>query len=320
MKRIRKYTYLILLAGIFLGITSCEDITEEDISEKDVRLIAPSDDLITDQSTITFWWDSIPEVAEYNLVVVSESFDYIEKLVLDTILLKSHFQHQFRVSGRYEWYVKALNYWSNASSDTFSLVVSDSAGVTNLKPVLINPKKTYINNGKVFFSWKELEFANSYLIQIRKNKWEDGELIYVKTVQADTHTVFLEPGNYAYGLLAEADNGVSDYTKGPLVIDTTKPPAPTLLSPDNEQMFNKESVDFEWNTAEDNLSPIASYEIKIATDQEMTDVIHSKTVNDTSASFNFNESGEYYWHVAAKDKAGNNGETGTKRIFTLVNP
>jgi hypothetical protein len=65
----------------FLLLTACQLITEPDLSDKSVYLIAPIDSMSTTTATHTLWWDVIPDAEAYNVIVVSPDWNSIERLV-----------------------------------------------------------------------------------------------------------------------------------------------------------------------------------------------------------------------------------------------
>lgn len=122
--------YIILLLTAFFQF-SCEDFQETDLSKTKVILVSPSDNLITGNNltagltTLTFCWDSIEKVKNYNLRIVSKSFQNLEVVIADTTLSKTMVNKALSV-GEYEWRVLASNGYYKASSDTFKLIVKQA--------------------------------------------------------------------------------------------------------------------------------------------------------------------------------------------------
>jgi Bacterial cadherin-like domain/Bacterial Ig-like domain (group 2) len=105
------------------------------------------------------------------------------------------------------------------------------------------------------------------------------------------------------------------------VVDTTPPPAPELIEPDDGAVTDATPI-FRWSEVTDPSG--VSYELQVAKDlaftpplviNEATDVT-SFTVLDVQAL----EVGQYFWRVRAKDGAGNTGEFSVIRRFTVPPP
>jgi hypothetical protein len=118
---IKNKKHLILFLLLYTSI-SCEDFQEMDISKIKVQLDAPSNNLQTALSNITFWWDSIDNVQKYNIRVVSKSFNNLETIILDTTVKKTKIIKQL-AAGEFEWRVCAINGDNKAYSDTFKFVI-----------------------------------------------------------------------------------------------------------------------------------------------------------------------------------------------------
>lgn len=116
-------TVLFFLVMVVMILPSCEDFEEKDLSKEQVMLIAPSDNLITAKTRLTFWWDSLETVEIYNLRIVSKSFIQIEDIVLDTTVVGTKVSKILK-AGEFEWKVTAIGKSSVAHSDTFGLVIT----------------------------------------------------------------------------------------------------------------------------------------------------------------------------------------------------
>lgn len=102
------------------SILACTTIIEEDIENDSVKLLSPPNDYISKDGTLTFWWEQIDGAENYELQVVSKSFDYVETLIVDTLLSTNKYSKQID-AGEYSWRVRAINdgYKTNYTSQTF---------------------------------------------------------------------------------------------------------------------------------------------------------------------------------------------------------
>ncbi|HEY4784846.1 MAG TPA: hypothetical protein VIH57_02300 [Bacteroidales bacterium] len=126
--------FFTVAAGMLL-FAGCEDLEQTDISQVHVQLNAPSNKLVTNLTTLTFWWDSISGAQSYNLQIVSKSFTQIEQVLLDTVVKKNKIRKNLNL-GKYEWRVSAINGSNRAYSDTFSFAIDTAKSALNNRALL----------------------------------------------------------------------------------------------------------------------------------------------------------------------------------------
>ncbi|MDO3645226.1 hypothetical protein [Mucilaginibacter sp. L3T2-6] len=118
---LKPYRLLILLAGMAaFFISSCEDIVEPSVKNKQVQLESPFNKFQSTSSTISFWWDEVEHATTYHLQVVKPDFTRPESLVLDTVITKNKFLDTL-APGNYQWRVMAEN---SSSQTAYSAVRS----------------------------------------------------------------------------------------------------------------------------------------------------------------------------------------------------
>jgi len=118
---------IIIIVPTVLMLTGCEDIIEVDnISEERVNLLAPANDVASNNTTIFFSWEAIEEAESYQLQVAKPSFNEALEIVTDTISNSNNYTDTFS-EGNFEWRVKALNsgYETSYSTHRFSIVESE---------------------------------------------------------------------------------------------------------------------------------------------------------------------------------------------------
>ena len=65
--------YCVIAALVFLG---CEEILfEEDLSDAEVVLVAPSDGVQVENTSVTFTWDEVNQALSYRLQLAKPSFE-----------------------------------------------------------------------------------------------------------------------------------------------------------------------------------------------------------------------------------------------------
>ena len=211
-----------IIAVILLFITACDDIIETDISEEKVILLAPSDNITTNETNITFWWEEILQADSYNLQVVSESFSNIHKIISDTIIFDTKFSVAMN-SGKYEWKVKALNSISETDFTTFSFDIIETDISEEIVTLLYPPNNNTITETNITFWWEEILQADSYNLQVVSESFTNiNEIISDTTIYTHTYSIAMDTGNFEWRVKAFNSSSETDFTTFSFTIDTTE--------------------------------------------------------------------------------------------------
>nr|WP_319511365.1 hypothetical protein [uncultured Draconibacterium sp.] len=97
----------------------------DDISDKQIFLLAPKDSLVSTETNHTFWWEKLEGVDEYSFQLVTPSFDSIESLIEDTTLTNNQITLTIP-PGIYQWRVKGINSISQTGYSTYTLIINPS--------------------------------------------------------------------------------------------------------------------------------------------------------------------------------------------------
>lgn len=105
----RKFAFAILL----LTASGC-GILEEDITTKQVRIIAPADKVTIAPGAVDFRWEQTQYATGYAFTLVSPSFAAAGRIIADTVIYADTLDRRFGVratlpAGEYEWSVEAFN-------------------------------------------------------------------------------------------------------------------------------------------------------------------------------------------------------------------
>lgn len=103
MKKIISLTIVFLLI-----MASCEAVFVENISNKTVTLISPSDKVEITTGEVSFNWSQIEDAEIYQLQIATPSFETPTQILLDTMVNKMIFKKELTI-GEYEWRIKAKN-------------------------------------------------------------------------------------------------------------------------------------------------------------------------------------------------------------------
>ena len=114
---------LFLFCLVAILFSSCEEILEKPLTDTQVVLLSPANNGVFKDSIQLFYWEKLEDSAQYQLQVVSPSFDSIVRLQVDTIVDYNKISLLLN-KGKYQWRVRAVN--SNTTgkfSNTWSLVI-----------------------------------------------------------------------------------------------------------------------------------------------------------------------------------------------------
>lgn len=290
---------------LFGGFWSCSEIFETDLSKTKVHLNSPSNKIVTSTQTQQFWWDRVEGATDYNIQIVTPSFDSIASLVVNKIVQTDTFSVTL-APGRYQWIVKAKNSYSVSLSDTFSLiVVADSTQDLRRQILLVDsPINEFSTNQKnISFKWQKLLSATEYRFQIASPDFTNNANIKIdKRINSDTFSTTLVEGIYRWRVRAENDKTNTDYSERTLTIDLTGPLAPTLLGPPIDTLSGL-PVPLRWEADVNNSERDSLYVYK---DSTATRLILKQATVVTNYNFMDSTANLYYWRVRSVDKAGNN--------------
>lgn len=294
---------------LFLVILSnCGDVLEDNISNDEVFLRAPGNGVTLDSATVTFWWDHVEGAIDYQIQVVSPSFDSAQYFIADSFLVENQVTFTLGV-GEFEWAVRALNNGYETDFFTSSFTVSEAA-VEDTTDIDISAETIVLNTpldeasfveGNIIFWWEEISDANTYDIQIaRPNFATPEELVYDSALEVSTLTLSLLAGEYEWRVRGVNDDFETSYTTYSLTV--TEPvaeenPTITLVSPVDDYRTNEQSVTFNWSFTEE----VDFYVLRISGPTDLDFVTESEQL---SVSFDAN-SGDYDWSVTGVNSTDN---------------
>lgn len=98
----------LLFVTITILLCNCEAIFIENISEKTVVLLAPTDTSEVTNGTIQFNWQKVSEASQYEIQLAYPNFDNASRILVDSLTTGTTISKDL-AAGDYEWRVKALN-------------------------------------------------------------------------------------------------------------------------------------------------------------------------------------------------------------------
>lgn len=99
---------LMHLAILSLMLVACDDFLVKDISDNEVSIIAPSNNVTLNANKATLVWEPVDGAEEYHVVIVSPSFSEVIYHACDSITTDYKIEVSLPI-GTYEWSVQATN-------------------------------------------------------------------------------------------------------------------------------------------------------------------------------------------------------------------
>lgn len=303
-----KYYFILLL----LCFISCEEILiVDDISTKEVVLVAPSNNAALSSSGVTFSWEAVEYADKYRLQIATPNFDAPQQLVVDTLVSKNSFTQQLNI-GKYEWRVKAVNSGYETAYSKWSFEILNNDDFQNNTVVLLTPANNSTTKTALQkLSWDAIIGATAYQLQVLD---ENSTVVKEQSTAATLINFTFDEGKYTWKVRASNGTAQTLYTSRAILIDTKAPNTPTLSSPANASTTTSTDINFQWSR-----TPIAGSaekdSIYVYTESALTNLNFkdkgNSPYNKTMAK------GTYYWFVKSFDEAGNESPKSTVFNFTI---
>jgi len=111
-----KPTLILCLISIFACWCACKEVFEKSLDKAHVTLLGPVNNGVSGSGDQTFFWQPLDSGINYELQVVSPTFDSIAQVMADTVVTRNLLPLTLG-PGRYQWRVRAFN---SSSSTPFS--------------------------------------------------------------------------------------------------------------------------------------------------------------------------------------------------------
>ena len=302
---------VVILLGLNILFYSCSDIIEQNISNKQISILAPTDGYKTSISTQVFWWDELKGAEKYNLQIVRPGFSSIQNFILDTNVIGNKYTCSL-VPGTYQWRIKGVNNGSSTEYITRTLIMDSIIDLTNQIIILSSPDNNFISNILSHtFEWDKLYNAADYQFQI-KNK--NNSNYFIDTLLKDNSFVFsLYEGAFTWKVRAKNASSMSEYSSHSITIDITPPDVSTLDSPIHVATANN-PVALTWTR---DASAIAD-SLFIYTDSLVSTPVSKLYLTTTIYNYTGKVTQIYFWRLRSADAAGNWSGYSTARKFKVM--
>lgn len=307
--------YLCIVSTIVIFTISCDDIIfEEDISESNLIILAPTNNASIVSGNISFNWEAVTNADKYQIQIATPNFDDAIQIVLDSTISNTSFTKQL-LANNYEWRVRAVNSAFETSYFTNSLTVTEVEDFADQEVELLSPINNLISNqSSQSLTWKSVEGATEYRVQI----WQpdiNGTLVHDEVVSLTSMEYTFLDGNYTWQVRAQNDTQNTLFFSRTLSMDTAKPNTPTLVTPINNEDKASGKISFTWER-ENIAGSVESDSIYVYTDAELKTLVFK----DISTNKQFEKdlsASSYYWYVQSFDTAGNQSSNSTIFSFNL---
>lgn len=121
-KSLLSIRFLSIITMFPLLITGCKELTEVNLSGRQVAILAPVDALITNSTINSFAWDVMDGAKSYQLQIVSPRFDSVTRFVLDTTITKTTYTATLSPAV-YEWRIRGINNSSQSAYTTRKITI-----------------------------------------------------------------------------------------------------------------------------------------------------------------------------------------------------
>jgi hypothetical protein len=312
----------LLLAVAGLGLVSCDDLIEPNISDEQVSLLLPANASRSTTVVQNFKWTAVPNARTYRVQLATPSFAGMTRLALDTTVAQSSVSKAL-VPGRYEWRVQALNAGYETVFTTRTLTIDSTGSLMGQVLPLAQPAAGFATNAaNVTFGWSQLPMAQQYRLWISPNP-RGASLAALDSVVGTASTVMLrlarQSQTYQWKVTALNASSQTVSATQSFEIDLTPPAAPTLVAPTASASFLTLPIGLSWTRAssdvvQDSVFIYRANQTTLFTNFPRLSSGAALTLSSPSVPL---ISGTYYWAVRSMDKAGNLGPVSAKRAFVL---
>jgi len=319
---VRQYFAVNLLFLFIVGLSSCDDLIEPDISGEQVVLLSPDDKTHSTISAQVLRWSTVAHARSYRVQLVRPTFTGVHQQVLDT-LVKQPSLTKSLAPGNYEWRVQAQNAGYSTGFTTQTFTIDSTSNLNGQTLLLQRPASGLATNAtSLTFTWGRLAMAQQYRLSITPNP-RGASLAALDTVVGNSTSVSLrlarQSQTYQWKVTALNATGQAVSASQAFEVDLTPPPAPTLVAPVATASFLAQPISLSWtrtatDVAVDSVSIYQANQTSLFTGFPR---LSSGTALTLSGSSTPLQSGTYYWSVRSIDKAGNLGPATVKRSFIL---
>ncbi len=307
------FAYTIVLFIFLLTLYSCEEVLfEEDLTDKTILLIAPTDSTTVRNTSVTFNWEGVELATAYRLQVAQPTFENASQVVLDTTVTTTTFSTNL-LRNEYQWRVRAQNSGSSTLYATASFIVIESEDFSSNEVILVAPENNAITNSTTpALQWQVVTDATRYRVELLD---ENNQVIEEETTTATTTSFTFPQGATKWQVRAENNTQSTLYTTRTLTVDNIKPNKPVATAPANDATQSSTTVTFSWTR--ETVSGTTEFDsIYVYKDVALTELVVKDQLTSPS-DVSLDASTTYYWILKAFDQAANESDPSDVSRFTI---
>jgi hypothetical protein len=303
-----KYTKLVMIYAFLFCIAfiGCRKVFDIDISQGNIQLLSPENNLNTPIQSLTFSWTLIPEAHSYQLQIGKPSFDSLVQLIEDT-LIKDEYITISLSPGTYEWRIRGINNSYQTPFSTRKLTIDTSSNLKFYIPKLNEPVNTCISAQNRAFHWEAISPAQLYQIKIIKGRdFENIEnMLMDKTVDTNYFELSndFELGIYSWRVFAFNSKSKTDWSTTEFEVTSINPTEPILNLPIDNTTIPVGNVEFLWSQKYNGDHCQESDELEVAHDANFTQILFKVLANQSMYTDSL-QTGTFYWRVKRKSPLG----------------
>ena len=273
-------------------------------------LIAPDDDIITADETISFQWSEVVDAESYTIQF--STGDTFENISTERNTDHSNLDLSDLQPGKWYWRVKATGQrpdseWSHSRYLT----------ILHPGPEIVGPiNGATTSDHTPNFDWKDVPNVTHYVIQISPR--EDFSILPINHFVTQS---WFAPGmaminqEYYWRVIAFVDGAWSDWSEVRTITITGAPgqPQPQIISPLDGETTSDHTPTFDW----EDIGTAARYRIQISKNENFGTLIVNQLCNDSDFTPGvWMNSDTYYWRIQAMG-GGDVSWFSFKRVFTI---
>jgi len=311
--------FTVLLVGVFLTFASAAHATTYEQTYYDDGDDHFMDVYLESGGTHSFFVNGVP-VGSYNYVAYKDTGSGYNEIWSDSTSIGWDPTFSTYVSDGYivklviydgSWDVKSVYYWyADTEPPTIPSLVSPYNGAET-------------NDSKVYLDWNDSSDSGTgidyYQVQVDNSSSFSSPEFSAALSSSNTTTLSLSDGLYYWHVRAKDNVGhwSSWSSSRTFRVDTEPPTIPSLVSPYNGAETNDSKVYLDWNDSSDSGTGVAYYQVQVDNSSSFSSPEFDATPSSSNDNTSSLSDGLYYWHVRARDNAGNPSSWSSSRTFRV---
>ena len=281
--------------------------SQNNISEEIIQLYTPNGNILLNSLPILFSWESIESAESYRLQIAEPSFEYVNQIVRDTLVMEPIFyENNLPENKIYQWRVRAENrqFRTDYSTESFQFSIAKDISGDNLE-LLAPAVSELLQEGKTTFSWQEIAGAKKYHFQLVTPDFDNISQILRDTILTTLHHNEVLPveKKLQWRIRAENDFFVSEYSVRDLTIlsalDISSEKV-NLVAPRNFAFLQESTFNFTWSSVEG----ASEYQIQVARPKFSSplEIVVDTIIKKVNLRLTLKDKIQYQWRVRGINK------------------